>query len=283
MLDLLNDCQQLQTLELNDCETESADFINQKLLMLEEITFKCMFDDFFDGIRSFLTSNPTLKKLKVINCGSKFMNLFSQNQPNLTNLTQLEISGDNFKDEGDFQRAIVFLGQLKSLQVLNINFDLSSITPLITSLATNKAPITHLMLSFGNFDDNTVVDSLSQLKKIKKLDMANIENLTDEHLVDLAKELPELDELHLSSITHSFGSIAIRKMVNHAKKLSFLRLESSHCIEIDVDDYKAMLKSVQSRPEKVKLMIQIIADGYKVNVAEEMMNANSEWLHIDSK
>lgn len=275
MLDLLSDCQKLKTLELDFCATESGDFINQKFPMLEEITLERMEGTALSG---FLTSNPTLKKFTARYCGSKFV----ANLPNLPNLTQLEISYVDFEDECDFQRIILFLGQLKSLQVLNIQLQSHLITPLVTSLATNKAPITHLMLSFGEFDDNTVVDGLSQLKQIEMLDLAHIENLTDDHLMDLAIELPELNELRLRHISPSFGFIAIKKLVKYAKKLSFLGLESSHCIEIDVDDYKAVLKSVQRRPENVKLMIQIIADEYKVNVPEEMMNAHREWLYIDT-
>lgn len=42
-----------------------------------------------------------------------------------------------------------------------------------------------------------------------------------------------------------------------------------------------MLESVKSRPEKVKLMIKI-SHGDKVDVPEETMNANREWLYTDT-
>lgn len=174
------------------------------------------------------------------------------------------------------------MGQLKSLQLLEIVLGSNPVEPLITSLVTNETPIQHLVLRNGVID-NKAVEGLLQLKQIRVLNLSTISNLTEEHLIDIAKELPKLEELYLFEVPDEIGTIAIKKVVKHAKKLSVLRLVSMQSIEIDVDDYKAILKNVQSRPEKTKLMIEVVSDGDKVDVPEEMMNANREWLHIDEK
>lgn len=73
---------------------------------------------------------------------------------------------------------------------------------------------------------------------------------------------------------YQIDKIAIKKLVKYTKKLSFLRLDPMQGIAIDMYDYKAMLKSVQSHPEKMKLAIKVIGKGDKVYVSEEMMNEN---------
>lgn len=280
MEDLFGVCEQLRTLNVKACETENAAFINQTFPMLEEAKFDDLDDVYNDELRGFIRSNPTLTKLKINGFHTfptEFLSTIGQHLPNLT---QLEIVDVNFEGENDFQRDIVFLGQLHSLEVLKIELCYFSITQLVTSLVTNQTPIQHLELING-VTDNKAIEDLSQLKRIKMLNLSNINNLKSEHLIDLAKELPELNELLLCEISDDFDTIAMKKVVANAKKLSKLKLESVYGIEIDVDDFKAMLKSVQSRAERAKLIIKIISDGDRVDVPEEIMNANREWLYID--
>lgn len=72
-------------------------------------------------------------------------------------------------------------------------------------------------------------------------------------------------------------------MVEHAKKLSKLHLESKYGIKIDVDDYLTMLKSVQNRPEKIKLLIEITTEISQVDVPKEVIAENREWFQIDEE
>lgn len=102
-------------------------------------------------------------------------------------------------------------------------------------------------------------------------------------MIDLAKGLPELNELHLEKMSREFSTIAIKEVIEHSKKLSKLHLESKYGIEIDVDDYLTMLKSVQNRPEKIKLLIEITTKIGQVDVPKEVMEENREWFHIDEE
>lgn len=281
MTDLLGVCKKLKKLCLDSCETESTAYITQNFPMLEEACLNDLENLSEDVMNGFVTSNPTLEKLKIL-CFSKTFTTrwFSSIGQHLPNLKELEIFEDDCTIVGNFQEDIKFLGQLKSLQLLEIVLSSNPVEPLITSLVTNETPIQRLVLRNGVIDDKAV-DGLLQLKQIKVLNLSKISNLSEENLIDIAKELPELEELYLFEVPDEIGTIAIKKVVKHAKKLLVLRLASMQGIEIDVDDYIAILKNVQSRPEKIKLMIEVVSDGDKVDVPEEMMNANREWLHID--
>lgn len=84
-------------------------------------------------------------------------------------------------------------------------------------------------------------------------------------------------------MSREFSTIAIKEVIEHSKKLSKLHLESKYGIEIDVDDYLTMLKSVQNRPEKIKLLIEITTKIGQVDVPKEVMEENREWFHIDEE
>lgn len=284
--EILNKCKKLRKLELRSCMWGGTR-INEKFPMLQEANFCNMQDDIFKGgMSSFIALHPTITVLIIgttFNSGSRLYKLstelLSTIGQNLPNLMHLQI---NARFLGDFQRHIVYLGRLQSLQTLGINFDNYSIAPLITSLATNQIPIQTLLLYNGVvIDGDEAVEYLSQLKQIKTLILSLIDNLATEHLVNLSKSLPELDRLHLHKGSNDFGSIALKKVVENAKKLSYLRLESMKDFEIDEEDYKVMLKSVQSRPEIMKLRITVKSDENQVHVPEETMNANRESFYIN--
>lgn len=162
-----------------------------------------------------------------------------------------------------------------------MNFNLISITPLLKALVENKVAIEELQLIAG-YLDNEAIKCIVQMKQIKKLKLnRNKGALSDDDLIQLAKELPNLTVLHLKEPPIDVTSTVLKQMLTHAHKLSLLYLESIYTVSIDVDDYKAMLKTVKSRPEKIKLIVKIESDGDKVEVDDYVLAENRDIFYID--
>lgn len=131
----------------------------------------------------------------------------------------------------------------------------------------------------------SIFQSIGQhMKKLNDIKLEDIDYFTDDHMIDLAKELPQLGAMHLDGSTaKNITSIGLRNMVGHAKMLSHLTLRDAHNIQIQMSDYFSMLKSVQGRSGKIQLEIKIKSNGDNLNVPEEVLLANREWLWIDEE
>lgn len=164
-----------------------------------------------------------------------------------------------------------------------MNFNSISVTPLLKALAENKIAIEDLQLNGGDLDDKAI-EYIVRMKQIKKLEFnGNTGVLSEEHLIQIGKELSNLEVLHLKESPNDVTTTALKRMLTHAHKLSLLHLESVYTVSINADDYKAMLKTVKSRPEKIKLVIKIESDGDKVEVDDCVLAENRDIFYIDEE
>lgn len=275
---LMDACVNLKALGLYNCTIGYGNCIKRKFEKLEEahIVETCGVD-----VIDFIKLNPTLKKLRVIDNGVDLTKLVQTIGTSLPNLVQLEIEEESASNKNKLADNLPILSQLTSLKDLTLNFDSVEIEALMKNLAEKKVPIEKLKIINGKINDDAI-SSISKLTNVKVLEFVSItEKLTDEYLVQLAKEMPELQELRLEKYSSEITTIGLKKMLPHAKKLSLLVLKSIDSITVDVDDYKAMLKSVQSRSEKVKLRIELTSSGDKVNVPDTILAENRDIFYID--
>lgn len=277
MKHMLSNCNELKVLIFQKCKMNNWECIKQQFQQLDDIRLianKYIDDDCLDR---FIILNPTLTKFSIddYNVGAS---LFRSIGHNLSTLIELDVI--DYMDSVEFRDVIRELGQLRSLKVLKLNFLSNQILPLMTALAANNVPITHLKLHNGETDDEAV-DNISQLKRITILELDDVKGLTDEHLIKLANQLPKLQELHFGESTDMITTIALKKIISHAKELLVLKLLIKYRHTIDIDDFKAMIKSIQDRPERSSLMIELTTDGTNVNVPDAILIENRDLVNIN--
>lgn len=127
-----------------------------------------------------------------------------------------------------------------------------------------------------------------RLKQIKTLHLktSGTRCVTNADIIGLAKNLPELEELHLNEFDirdnskFELNAIGLRKMLVHAIKLKLLKLRFDDSIKIDIGDYKAMLSAVQERKEKVPLVIEIEDKGDQVDVPATILAENRKTFNV---
>lgn len=269
----------LRMFNLHDCVIVNGKKIAQKFEKIEEAQFSANIK-LRGMIISFIKQNSTLKKLMVFRNGvdvSKLLQAVVENLPNLTHLYINEPTADRI----GISNQLPALSQLTALKVVKLNFCSVTVGPLMKQLVANNVAIEHLHIIHGEID-NDAIDSISMLTKIINLKFFNIQQyFTDDRLIQLAKLLPALQQLWLQNIQSKTTTIGLKKMLMHANKLTYLKLwYINSMILIDADDYKAMLKTVQNRNQKVRLQIKLICSHDAVNIAKEILTENFDVFHI---
>lgn len=201
----------------------------------------------------------------------------------LPNLVELELSLTSSKD-AKFAECVRSLSQLKFLKVVKLHLNCrSAIVPLESVVTANILPITHFKLIDGKIAEKTI-KIISHMKRLKVLELHNIGGLTDEHIIQLAKGLSiRLEKLQLEKCTaENLYTDGLKKMLPFAPKLSLLTLKPG-VIVIDAYDYQEMLKTIQKRPEKNSLLIELTGDGGQVKVLETILMKNRNRFYIDEK
>lgn len=272
------DCTGLQVLRFDSCDLEYDDeCIGRTFMNLQEAYFSHT-NLSAEIFQHFIVSNPSIVKLSMNQAfdEARALHLIGQNMPNLT---ELEFIESNYKS--NFQEDVLSIGQLHSLNVLQLHFNWYQAAPLLNALVTNNVPIKHLKMESVWIDDNAA-ENISKLNQIKILEIIGARDLTKGHLIEIAKDLHELQELRLISAT-DLTTVDLKKIVSNAGKLKLMKLRSCGDFTIEIDDYHEMLYSVQNRRENVNLLIEVESDGNTVNVPEEILNEHRQKFFIDEQ
>lgn len=231
-----------------------------------------------DVIVSFIKLNPTLEELIIID-GDELPKIVQAVVDNLSHLTLLTID----KIRHDYYE-FLWPNCCVSTQ-LTLNCRSVYILSFVEMLATNNIPIEELNIIDCKIN-TVVVDSISKFVRIKVLKFIDIDGqFTDDDLIQLAKGLPKLQELHLlqevnENTSFELTKMGLKEMLKHVNKLSYLVIRNFGPIFIDVDDYEAMLQTVQNRKDKVKLTIFCNYFMYD-NVPDDIISKNRSILQFN--
>lgn len=278
----LNTCFKLKSLRINCCEL-SQGTIDYRFPKLEELDFRISEKLHYFHLNILIRLNPTLRKVKLEFDELYSVEFFDVLRQNLPNLMELDIkrschSFDFYHDQWKMAR---ILSQLKTLKVLKLNY-LSTvyfIASLCSKMVENNVAIEHLELCDECIADN-IISSVAQFKQLKFVKFCKIYNLNDDDLVQLAQELPRLEQLHLENCWNiTFDGIA--QIVAHANKLSSLLFHPEYGMRLNKNNYQHLLQSIQNRPDQLPLTIE--TKSRSINVPRDVLLANQHWLHIPIK
>lgn len=277
----------LDTFKLDSCVfmDGAENLFGQAFPTLTQAQFKCCSGLNYSALEKFITLNPRLQTLMI---GMEYWtdglaNLIHLIGGNLSNLVELEVDTFDHPNEEQLQECATSIGKLTRLKVLKYKCtEEFAATALIYELAKQQVPIEHLQLMSGRFDGNTM-KSLTQLKQIKILELQFIADLTERHIIEMAKELPLLETFRLKTFqflpNDRYLSVdGLVEMIKHAKNLSAVILNGTQHIKININNYRTMLKAVHERSEKNHLSMEISSG--QVDVSEDILFENRNWLSI---
>lgn len=175
-----------------------------------------------------------------------------------------------------------YLNNLTMLNELTLYFGYQHVSPLLKSLVEKKIPIKRLCLIDG-IVDNDAFKTISQMKNLIYLGLGSIytPDPSENHLVELAKQLPELEELWFDRCSIRATANSLKAMISYAKKLKMVEICMQPGTKISFDDYNTMVEIVKSR--KVKTNLSIKMKGAKIDVSEDIRAKNQIWLKIHAR
>lgn len=275
---------QVEVLTAVNCSWNNK-FINQRLEQLEEVhlCFNLTLSDI--ELDNFIALNPTIKKLVIFqNSNLSASNCIRCVSKSLPNLVELRIDQPFDGDENEFQACVENLSNLKSLRDLKFNFNKFFVTRLVNKFVENDVPIECFKLESAKVDDKAI-QSMSKLKLINALEFENVENLINEHIIELAKEMPRLRELSLLGSTGTkVTTIGLKQMLRYSHQLTHLILrEAVDFCTVSLNDYNEIVDIVQRRPKNQTLLIEITSSRKKVNLSEEILLKCRRWVNIVEK
>lgn len=231
---------------------------------------------------SFLTSPPINRVLtNLIISNPKIKNLNIHIEKRISNVTQFFERCFNGPDELMICFNHKCLSSLTMLNELTLNFNYYLVFPVLKSLVDYNIPIKYLSLIEGVMDEGAI-QSICQLKQINTLNLHTIysSDLNGHHLIHLAKNLPELQDLSLSQCSMEIDLDSLKCLVSYAKKLKSLGIGMIDEAIIELSDYSTILEIVKSRDVRTPLGIKLIES--KINVPEDIRLENKTWLDIRS-
>lgn len=276
---LLSTCNELKMMIIYSCRCD-WECITRKFPNLEDIYLNENHGFNISNLSNFIVLNPTITKLSFNDGDIEASEVFRLISQNLPNLTELDL---DCVDCAEFQDKIRCLGQLRSLNMLSMDFKSNRIAPLMASLVMNKVPIQSMRLCDGKVDVETI-DLISQLKQIKNLDFVKVIDMVSENLIELAKQLPQIERFILFDTPIKITTTTLKKMIAYACNLSQLYLKETELIgAIDIDDYKTMLKSVQNRTKFVDIWLLHCSHVSQIIVPSEVLNENQDFIGIKER
>lgn len=107
----------------------------------------------------------------------------------LPTLLELNIYLQYIRDGRTISEEIII--KLGHSNCFELNCSFRSAARLIVNLTENRASIEHFKLNGGKLDTESI-EAISQMKLIQVLKFFLCDGLTDDHIIDLTKELPQL-------------------------------------------------------------------------------------------
>lgn len=206
--------------------------------------------------------NRQLKSVKIIHCGGCiFDEIFPRIASNLPGLESLTIEVDYFQN---FCKNIMELLRLENLRELQLNCSMYSIASFIEALAA-KGKIEVLHLSDGLLNDS-LIDAIAKCKKITSLKLCSMPSVHNRFLAELAKNLPELNDFHISKC-QTLNSTGLVQFATLASKLKTLHINNSS-VEIDDKFFQSLAEVYKKRGTRLtvslgKMTVKISAEIFK--------------------
>lgn len=265
-------CKQLEKLTIQS----DTEFIGMSLLVsfprLVSVSFVNNWRLRSECLGKFFSLNQQLKKVKLIKCHDDLTDyIFPVISNELQGLESLSIRVNSFKH---FGKNVMSLKNLKHLRELKFNRDKTNISSFIRELAAlDKIEILHLD---GGAVDDYLIDALVQCKRLNTLKLRSVPSPKKRLLTELAKDLPTLQDCHISKCKPSDSlTMDIVYFVDLAKNLKTLRITDSD-IQVDASFFEKMIKIFEKRDHMLTInlgkMVSDVSPGTTPEIKVQSQN-----------
>lgn len=270
----------LKMLELNcvDCDLW-ADFLWKNFEKLEDVKFIELYCFSNEALVQFINLNISLKRLSLLMCSTTPAVFRAIGK--LSKLEKFECEFENLMHEDfvdNLQPDVDHLSSLKALKQLKLGGIDCSLEGLLKQMIANEVPIEHFELSDRGYSRNTH-EQLIKMKTIKVLKLVDIDNITRDDVLDITKNLTQLEQLRIKA-KMCLNEMVLREMVRSGKSLKRLEIGTPNFI-LGFNKYQEILNIVKRREQNNKVEMEFFGSGHKVLVPTKIAKGpNEKWLSI---
>lgn len=231
-----------------------------------------------DVVELFLRQNQTIRVLSVVKCfetSPNFFRVLSQ----LKNLEEFEFkkqmkAGIGYSYHG--------LHHLEKLKILKLSFNDLPTPGFFEGFVTNNRTIEHFEMRGGKINDE-IISKAAKLQTLKILKLYEVANLNESHILRIAGELKQLEELHFELGSAHVSQDTLKGVVMAANQLTCLKIMAPGRFTLDVDTFQEILVTLKMRQGNTTLKLTIYGDAKQsALVPEEMLKGeNEQWLMIE--
>lgn len=244
---VFSQCHELRKLTIQSDSNLTGSCIAISFPRLESMKLVMNSDIETRHLNTFIKLNLQLTSLKIIHCRNCiFDDIFPKIATFLPNLEVLNIEIEFFHD---FNHNIMHLLQLNHLRELQLNCSRYSVSAFVEALAA-KQQIEVLHLSDGLLNDN-LIDAITKCKKLTSLKLCSMPNVHNRFLSELARNLPLLNDFHVSKC-QLLTSSGVIQFVGFAERLQTLNIANSS-VEIDDKFFLSLEQIYKTRGRRLTL------------------------------
>lgn len=267
--ELIKKCTSLKHLELVRDSNIDGSCLEQNYPMMQGFTVKSTSNLDLDFIIAFITNNPQLKELNLVDLYGFDEDIFGTVAAHLSELETLTIRVVHFKGilSSEYEAKLAVLLNLQKLRELEISCPYEAADELLNGLAVKNQLESLGLCSVELTDDvRRAIGNLKNLQKLKLVGLLTPGNSTGIGLI--AAQLPNLKEFHVASRgACEFNEII--EFVENAPKLETLLISSyMSVIPFDGEQFNRLAETCAKRIDKLKLTVHIDFDDLYTNELE---------------
>lgn len=223
---------------------------------------------FFDNLlmaEPFFALNTQIRQLHIQQCLIEFgIEYILQYLPQLEQL----ILNDNDHPDTDQSEFIDIFGQLKCLQTLCIRNESIPIDAILHQIVMKQISLKCLILKDIE-NGHHLIDTICRIKSIRFLDIGGYQcEINDNHLLHLAKQLTQLEEIKI--ISNQITLIGIQQMLTVAKAIRIAAFvidrSMGNAIQIHADECHHIADIARTANINLKVVIQGDSDQITVSL-----------------
>ncbi|KAG4075151.1 hypothetical protein HA402_006168 [Bradysia odoriphaga] len=231
-------------------------------------------------VEPFLSKNPHLKSVTFTRCtiDTEILKLITKHVP------AIEEISFNFRRSlvrrSDMQKSLKYLCELEHLKSLNLDCVGAPMAGILKKMAEKS----HSMNRVGLFCcpwESKLIEAFASLKDLKSLHLSNITGLTDDCLRQLTGSVAGLTDLTLKYIENITMDGVITLMIG-CQRLTTATLLLLRTSTISTARYNMLLEAIKSRPEKIKLTVDLWGSKNPLKLSKDLLKQNLEFLEIRS-
>lgn len=246
-----------------------CDWLFQEFPQLTKVEMAGVHDLTDEMFVKFLTLNPQIREIKVINCYNVLSTILPDIPKCLPNIKAVRFETRRKNVSHTVEKNMVEISKQQTMKSLYVLCPAVTGEKIINTYTEYNPAMEIFSLSLGF--KKSLYNGVLQLKLLRELHLVEIRS--DTVLFQIANAFPALEKLAVSK-ARDVSLLGVMSVLVNAKKLKYFSISIINEIKIDSEKYHSILNLAKHR---VTVML-ILKRGTRINVEKDILKENRKWV-----